>query len=619
VFFRPRVATALFFLVFLISCSKRAQPVAPRLAVLPFDNLTSDTGLDWMSRALSLALTADLTPVKDLSVSQADSVEQAYRLKASRLVHGYFSTRNNALELRADIEDAATHKTIHALVTRGVVGNIVPLVNQIAKQISPAAEPFSTNSAAAFQNLGAALIAPDAASQDRGFEAATQADPNFSAAYVIWAEALLRRGDRAGVARIVASAMADHPGTIDQAKLAYLDASAQSDAGAQVQALRKWSRLTPADPSVARQLAEIESARREFGEAAQDYQRAVNLNQDDPALWNMLGYAQAYAGDLEAARRALLQYQKQSPPQDGNPLDSLGEVSFYLGDFAAAEKYFEAAHARNPQQFGGVELLKAAQARLMTGDLAGADTVIRRFIEFRKPIPGSFSEYQQAQWDFLTGRRKRAMEALQAAVPHLDANSAAIALCQLSVWKLETGDQKTAVEYAQQASERATSPAVRTQSAICRFLASGESKSTGSGTVDALALLFRRRFDEALPKLEAVYRETSPNSDGQIRTLLAWANVEAGRMQEARALSRLYPLPLASGDVLFACLGFPRFFYLKGAILENEGKREEARKYFQLYLRFVGDVPGIFGDREKAKKIAVRPDQGCARPRLVSR
>jgi hypothetical protein len=73
-------------------------------------------------------------------------------------------------------------------------------------------------------------------------------------------------------------------------------------------------------------------------------------------------------------------------------------------------------------------------------------------------------------------------------------------------------------------------------------------------------------------------------------------------MPEARTLVRLYAFPLASGDVLFASLTFPRCFYLKGAVLENQGKRDEARKYYQLYLKFAGDLPSIFGDREKAHK-----------------
>jgi tetratricopeptide (TPR) repeat protein len=571
--------------------------------VLPFDNLTSDPGQDWMNQALPLALAADLTASRDTSVSEVNSVERAYALQATQLVHGYFSIRNGVLELRADIEDAGSHKTIRALAEHGPLSaGAIPLVNHLAKEISPSSEPFSTANNSAFEALGKALIAREPAEQDRAFEAAVRADPSFSAAYVLWAEALLQRGDKPGVSRVVEAAASGHPRPLDQAKLAFLDASAKADAAAQLNALKKWSNAAPADASVARQLGELETARREFPQAVQDFERAGKLTSDDPALLNMLGYAQAYAGDLDAARRTLEQYQKLSPPQDSNPLDSLGEVSFYLGDFLSAEKFFETAHTRNPPEFGGIELLKAAQARLMTGDLPGADAIFHRFTDFRKQIPGSFLDLQLARWDFLAGRRKQAIQSLEAASSRLDANSAAIALSQLSVWKLETGDQKSAIEYARQAADRATSPAARTQSAICRYIAAGESENTGAPQVEALSLLFQKKFGEALPLLETAYRDTSPNSDGQIRTLLAWANIEAGRMEEARALLRLFPIPLASGDILFSTLVFPRILYLKSAVLENEGKHDDARKLAQLYLKFAGDLPSIF-----------------ASPRLVSR
>ena len=120
--------------------------------------------------------------------------------------------------------------------------------------------------------------------------------------------------------------------------------------------------------------------------------------------------------------------------------------------------------------------------------------------------------------------------------------------------------------------------------------------------LDSLAWLFQRNYDRALPALETAYRETNPNADGQIRTLLAWANVEAGHLEDARGLLRLYPIPLGSGDVLFASLTFPRIFYLKGAVLENAAKRDESRRNYQLYLKFAGDLPAIFGDEEKVRK-----------------
>ena len=64
-----------------------------------------------------------------------------------------------------------------------------------------------------------------------------------------------------------------------------------------------------------------------------------------------------------ARGRPFEQYQKLAP-DEMQRLDSLGEVSYFLDDFESAAKYFEQAAQKNP-----AEWLKAAEARLMTGDL----------------------------------------------------------------------------------------------------------------------------------------------------------------------------------------------------------------------------------------------------------
>jgi hypothetical protein len=48
---------------------------------------------------------------------------------------------------------------------------------------------------------------------------------------------------------------------------------------------------------------------------------------------------------------------------------------------------------------------------------------------------------------------------------------------------------------------------------------------------------------------------------------------------------------LSSGEPLFASLIFPRYLFLRGAVLEHAGKRDEARKSDQLYLKYAGDLP----------------------------
>ena len=328
----------------------------------------------------------------------------------------------------------------------------------------------------------------------------------------------------------------------------------------------------------------------------------TRLYPDDPQAWNQLGYGYTFLQDLTSARRALDRYRQLLPPEEVNPLDSLGEVSFYLGDFGGATTYFVQAHQKNPSEFSGGELIKAAQARLMMGDLPAADTLFQRYLGLLQHSQGSLAGFQQAQWEFLTGRRKAAIARLEKLAPAVNVEGQALALCQLSVWKLETGDSKAAADLSAQAISAARSPRLRNLSALCRFLANPPTTGSGSPAADAFALLFQRKFAEAVPKLEALYRETIPSADGQVRTLLAWAYVETGRAQQARPLLERYPIPLASGEPVFVSLMFPRYFYLRGVALEKEGKRVEAKQSYELYLKYAGDLPGIFDDQAKARQ-----------------
>ena len=238
----------------------------------------------------------------------------------------------------------------------------------------------------------------------------------------------------------------------------------------------------------------------------------------------------------------------------------------------------------------------------MLGDLPAGDAIFQRYLALLQHSQGALAGYQQAQWEFLTGRHKAAMDRLEKLVPTVEGEAQALALCQLSIWKLESGDSKAAADLAAQAVPGARSPRLRNRSAVCRFLAAMPVPSSGSPLADAYARLFERKFAEAVPLLEGLYRETNPTNDGQIRTLLAWAYVETGRAKEAQQLVARSPIPFSSGEPLFAGLIFPRYFYLRGAVLEEEGKRAEAKQSYDLFLKYAGDIPGIFGDQSKARQ-----------------
>ena len=574
-----------------------------RLAILPLENLSSDPSLDWIGRAVSAALVYDLAGATNVYAVPVESLAGAESIRASRILQGYFVARNRRIELQATLLDSRKTTTVASFALNGPLpAGPLPLANQLAKRLNTSTRDFSTNNAAAFQDFGAALSNPDAASELSGFEAATAADPRFTSAALSTARLLIETGNHDQARTILATAMNAHPDPIDQARLEYLAATAANDTAARVRTLEKMTRLIPADSQVPRELADLQSVQRKFQDAVRNYETVTRLDPEDAQAWNQLGYAYAYAQNLAAARRALDHYRQLLPPEEANPLDSLGEVSFYLGDYADAEHYFLQAHDKNPTEFAGAELIKAAQARLMLGDLSAADAIFHRYLGLLQHSQGALAGYQQAQWEFLTGRHQAAIARLEKLVPTVEGEAQALALCQLSIWKLETGDSKAAADLAAQAVPGARSPRLRNISAVCRFLAAMPVPSSGSPLADAYARLFERKFGEAVPLLEGLYRETNPSTDAQIRTLLAWAYVETGRVKEAQQLVERTPIPLSSGEPLFSDLIFPRYFYLRGAVLQQEGKRAEAKQSYELFLKYAGDIPDIFGDQSKARQ-----------------
>ncbi len=593
----------IFLTICLTSCAGKKAAAPERIAVAPFDNLTSNRDSDWMRRALSEAVATDLAGVTNLYAQSVDSFNSAYAVGASEVVEGYFANSNGRLEIHASVIDLDSKKTAQMFDADGPASEgAIPLVNRVAKELSPAARPFPARNQSAFRSYGEALNASDRESALRLLEAAAKSDPQFGLAYLDWAKLLLSAGDRTGALAVTEAAKRSPVDAIDGAQLDYLAALARGDSAGQQKALESLVRLTPADAKLFGDLAGLEFSERRFRDAVRNYEAALRLQGEQAQLWNEIGYARAYAGDLSGARDALQHYQALVPAENVNPLDSLGEVSFYLGDFAGAEKYFLEADQKNRAEFGGVDLLKAAQARLMAGDLAAADSHFQKYAALIATRDRGRASYLAAQWAFLTGRRKAAMADLEKMVASLEGDGRSLALSQWSVWKLETGDPKGAEDLAAQAGKAAVSAPARNASTLCRVILSPEAANSGPPLADAYALLFARKYAEAVPVLEKLYHQSDPRADGQVRTLLAWAYVETNRTADATGLVEAYPIPLSSGETLLVSLIFPRYLYVRGAVLEQQGKRAEAKAAYELFLKYAGDVPDIFGDDVKARK-----------------
>ena len=577
------------------------------MAVVPFENLSSNSELDWLNRALPAVLVSDLAGSPRVFVQAEDSVDTAYGVYASRVLKGYFYVRNGRLDIRATLQDLRHPNSVQSFQVFGSENSAARLVDALARDLNPSAHAFSSSNSA-LRAYGSALQTRDRPEALRDLELATKDDPRFSLAYLDWARLLAAQGDRAGALKVIEASARVPQDPMGSAEINLFAASLHNDLAARESALADLGRLTPANDQVFHQLAELQLSHRQFQQAARNFEAAARLNPDEEQTWNELGYTYAYAQDLSDARRALEHYRALLPVENGNALDSLGEVSFYLGDFNEAAGYFLKADEKNGSQFSGVELVKAAEALLMQDRLADADALFRKYIHLIGLRNPTGAVLDMTRWNFLTGRRREAMDSLSKALPAFNPDAQSLALSQLSIWKLQTGDRKSAAELANQAAVGAISPAARNLSELCRTMASPPAGTSGSKLADAFALVFARKYTDAAPLLDALYRGMNPEADGQIRILLAWALAKANRLADAEPLLTICPLPLESGDPAFASFIFPRYLFLRGLVFQHQGNSAEAKRAFGLFARYSGDIPDIeIGENSKLEVHVQQP------------
>ncbi len=459
-----------------------------RLAIMPFENLTGDASADWAGPAAAAILIEELAGSTKVVISRATNPGEAYQAKASRFLHATYtrsaSAQDPPFRMAYQVEDAVSHKLTDPVT---IAGDPLSAAHAIAIRIDNAAKPFSTADAKAVEAWGHA-----------DFERAVQLDPGFGTAWGLWVQKLAAEGKAAEAVQNAERALQQTGlrSDVQRAQIQLLLAGWRQDQGGRRAALDVLARATPNDPVVLSEIAAIEISARRFSEAAAQFRRVLELKPGDSAILNSLGYAEAYGGNVEAARQTLEQYGKQ-PGQEINALDSLGEAHFVNGRFQEAAGYFHQVQRRDPSFLGGTALLKAAYAEWLSGNLATADATLTPFfsslVERRDPA----AAWREASWLYATGRRALAIEKLEASPSPLAAQ-------QLAVWKGQNGPP-----------------------------------------LDIAVLAGR-------------YRNSSPFNDGMYRAFYATALVAAGRGEEARPLLRHWPLPL-EGEPLFQALVFQQF------------------------------------------------------------
>jgi tetratricopeptide (TPR) repeat protein len=464
-----------------------------RIAVLPFENLTGDASFDWVRNAGPAMLGDELAGSAHVSAVSAGTLADARAAGVPQVLHTYYTRERGELKLNFEIEDAASLRIGPAA---SPPGPLLAAVDDLAHRLDPQAHEFSTSNAAAVEAWGTGA-----------FERAVELDPDFGAAWLAWVRSLAQAGKSQEALSLAGRALGRKTLRSDwnRAQLGVLIATIRNDVPGRAAALAALANLAPADASTLTAAAEAYNLARNFQASAVWYRKALVVDPSNAGAMNLLGYAEGYAGNVEAARKIFDTYGKQ-PGMRVNSHDSLGEVYFMNGRFHEAEREFLEATALDPSFLAGAPFVKAAYAHW---DLPGADAMFQKFVATAATKDPALAAWREATWLYATGRPERAVAMLSKA-PADDRIRR-----QLAVWK------------------NAAPP------------------------------------PSGLENLRASYEATPPALDGAQRVFYGSALAEAGKPAEARAILARWPLPENSAEPEIDTLVFPKYLELRKKLQLN--------------------------------------------------
>lgn len=615
-------SVSLLLAIVLVSgaCRRTPQREMEILAVLPVENLAGDPGLNWLARGVQMIVVAQLSGIPKLHVFPAASYRDVAAGRATQVLEGYFVRKQQGVELRAVLRDAERQKTVRSLRAEvASAGAIVGLADGLARQVHTSAHPFSTVNEAAAKEFALAASATEAAEAIRHLEQAVALDPAFAAAHVLLAQQYVQANQPARAVAVVKQALTQKArlSPLDARRLELLQARLVGDQQGMAAALGELAKLTPQDAEVHATLGNLLIQQGRYSDSIAHLKQAAALTAERGPILNLLGYAYALSGNLSEAEKALEEYRRVAPA-DANALDSLGEINFYYGRFAEAERYFLEAHQKNSQFLGGGHLYRAAFARLMTGDQAGADRLFQQFLDFRRH--DGLEEVYGAIWSFTSGRRRAAIERLRALSERAAAPAAvrAVSAAHLAFWQLQMGERTQAWASVRQGLLPGLPPAVASLVSRVAFLAQPSApveewrrraEQIRNAPADfqkrllAWALLLDNKAPAAAPICEELSRRGVEGGLGEAPVLLAWAQVLSGEPKVQPAVVQHYPIPPRNPADEPGPLWFPRIFLLKALAAQQEGRKEEASKYARLFLLLSGDLRLGFHEEERALRL----------------
>ncbi len=622
--------SAAFAALLLAACA--THPAPPRndaVAFLRFENLGADPSADWIGRAIPFILSAELADAPNLKVAtsaQIHTINRALGVRpisapgisaertaaltdgAGRIVYGNYWASGGKLHARIWVEDPRTQKITRTFEISSAAGDAIGAATQIARQFSSRTAAFSTSNNDVIRAYSQGMEAVNLPAAIALNEQALAVDPKFGPVYRTLAELYLQRQDRDAAKAILARGMKQEGlPEIERARIRVDAASLDNDIAAKQQALAALAKIQPRDAAGLQSLAQVAMSRHDYAAAEDAYKKALAIEPENTNVLNEYGYAAAYAGHFDEGAAALQKYHAMRP-NDPNALDSLGDINLLVNRYPQAEAAYNEAHKINPNFNNNSDLFKAAMARAMTGDLAGAEAIYGQYIGARTLGHDANAPLLHSEWLWLTGRRKQGETEMLAfshtAESHNDQGTASRAYSGIALWDLMAGDRAGALDMAQKA-VAAAGPQPSAAVVIARFLAQpsataeewqsrterfipNPAQSSLRDQMLGFALLLDGRFEAARAPLKRLYDTTGSSGYEGITILLAWCDVQTGNVAAAGPELAFTPIPPADGLDSFMPLWFPRLFELRATVARKAGKEAEARQNLDLFAKLSG-------------------------------
>lgn len=597
-----RVSSALLAMLLLASCRSTPPPAGvARVAVLPFENLSGDSSLDWFADAAPHVIVWQQAAARDLFVAQARNNSAALELGAQRLLRATIERApGGQIRLDAWLEDRATRRSDLQSYRLRPDSTLFAALHQIAATLGAPPRPYATKSVDALRALIQSRTAEPAAARER-LDAALAADSAYSVAHLARMESAFARRDLPALREALTAfrEKIPSPGPGEAAEANQLEAAVSGDIAAVARSLQALAASRPANAALQRQAAAQASRFLSPAVAADAWQRLLRIEPNNTDGLRMLAYAKAAGGDFAGARQLLDRYRAVAP-DDVNTLDSHGEIEYQAGHFAEAAAIFARIPPTGATDAEGQQLIqaapfKAAYAFLLAGDEKAAHASFEQGLVRRK-LAGVVATATRASWLFQTGQRPQAF-ALLSGKGDEPAPAKAILAAQACLLHAAAGHWERAHSAAAQAQGQplgifcgflSQPPATETEwhaRAAQRFpgpaLASFRQRALG------YALALRGHCPAAIAPLRAAVQDVNLQDNTEARLLLGRCYFELQQWPQMRETLTPPPVP-PTYEALFSPLVFPWQLQLRADVERHFERLTEAQRWDALHRRLQG-------------------------------